>query len=163
VADFKVHQRVYADGWVAPKGGLQSLASHERGFLGLSANCVESIIGALVIDQGPEVARKFVVSAMLPSLSTEVASQDFSQLKGATFDVISETFHLCHKRRWPNPVFRTTKSVNSHGSEYLHEVGLFIHPPGTKEVLLVTGVGPNIALARRDAATKAIPLLKLRS
>ena len=46
------------------------------------ANCIESVVGALVIDQGPEVARKFVADSLLPSLLKLSTSDEYAEMRG---------------------------------------------------------------------------------
>jgi ribonuclease-3 len=119
---------------------------NERSRDSLCADVLEALVGAIQIDQGPEVARDFVARIILPVVS---------QLNHLSFDtnpkgklqkiVLQRSGHL--------PRYRVLEQ-SGHTNDRLYTVGVFEH-----DFLLGMGKASSIKEAGRLAAREALELM----
>ncbi len=119
---------------------------NERSRDSLCADVLEAIVGAIHIDQGPEVARTFVVRAILPMVELVNRQVLDTNPKGRLQKIILQ-------RSGALPRYRVLDQ-SGRNNDRLFLVGVFEH-----EVLLGAGRASSIKEAGRQAAREALELL----
>jgi ribonuclease-3 len=112
----------------------------------LCADVLEAIVGAIHIDQGPEVARAFVVRAILPMVELVNRQVLDTNPKGRLQKIVLQ-------RSGALPRYRVLEQ-SGRNNDRLFLVGVFEH-----EVLLGVGRESSIKEAGRQAAREALELL----
>jgi ribonuclease III len=113
----------------------------------LCADVLEAIIGAIQIDQGPEVARDFVARIVLPVVLQLSRQTLDTNPKGRLQKIVLE-------RSRSLPRYRVLEQSGSN-NDRLFTVGVFEH-----EFLLGIGTASSIKEAGRIAAREALELLR---
>lgn len=119
---------------------------NERSRDSLCADVLEAIVGAIHIDQGPEVARAFVVRAILPMVELVNRQVLDTNPKGRLQKIVLQ-------RSGALPRYRVLEQ-SGRNNDRLFLVGVFEH-----EVLLGVGRASSIKEAGRQAARDALELL----
>ncbi|HEY5003049.1 MAG TPA: ribonuclease III [Ktedonobacteraceae bacterium] len=119
---------------------------NERSRDSLCADVLEAVVGAIHIDQGPEVARAFVVRAILPMVELVNRQVLDTNPKGRLQKIVLQ-------RSGALPRYRVLEQ-SGRNNDRLFLVGVFEH-----EVLLGVGRASSIKEAGRQAAREALELL----
>ncbi len=119
---------------------------NERSRDSLCADVLEAIVGAIHIDQGSEVARAFVVRAILPMVELVNRQVLDTNPKGRLQKIILQ-------RSGALPRYRVLEQ-SGRNNDRIFLVGVFEH-----EVLLGVGRASSIKEAGRQAAREALELL----
>jgi len=112
----------------------------------LCADVLEAIVGAIHIDQGPEVARAFVVRAILPMVELVNRQVLDTNPKGRLQKIVLQ-------RSGALPRYRVLEQ-SGRNNDRIFLVGVFEH-----EILLGVGRASSIKEAGRQAAREALELL----
>jgi len=124
------------------------------------ANCVEALLGALAIDRGPGVAARFIQDALVPQLKETAQSSLYTRWRGESWDPISDLQHVSLARWKQKPQYRTLSQLESSGQFTFH-IGVYQDTGAEEgERLLALAKGSSLAIARRNAATAALELLR---
>lgn len=113
----------------------------------LCADVLEAIIGAIHIDQGPEVARDFVARLILPVVSQLSQQALDTNPKGKLQKIVLE-------RSRSLPRYRVLEQ-SGHNNDRVFTVGVYEH-----EFLLGVGTASSIKEAGRMAAREALEILR---
>jgi len=109
----------------------------------LLADCLEALIGAVYLDRGEEVARRFVERIIEPEFERERASD-------RVWDYKSRLQNYCQARRMGLPVFTVVRAEGpDHRKEFEVEVALESEPSGR-------GKGSTKKEAEQNAARAAL-------
>ncbi len=119
---------------------------NERSRDSLCADVLEAIVGAMHIDQGPEVARAFVTRAIFPMVDLVNRQVLDTNPKGHLQKLVLQ-------RSGALPRYRVLDQ-SGHNNDRVFLVGVFEH-----EVLLGVGKASSIKEAGRKAAREALELL----
>lgn len=110
------------------------------------ANTFEALIGAIYLDQGPEIAQKFIGDQMLNNWH-ELA-------KNAVFDNKSKLQEVMQRKYHKSPTYKLTNSWGpDHDREF--EISVFLD-----EKVFGMGVGKNKQTAAQNAAGDALTRLQ---
>jgi ribonuclease-3 len=120
---------------------------NERSRDSLCADVLEAIIGAIHIDQGPEVARDFVARLILPVVSGLSQQALDTNPKGKLQKLVLE-------RSRSLPRYRVLEQ-SGHNNDRVFTVGVYEH-----EFLLGVGTASSIKEAGRMAAREALEILR---
>jgi len=120
---------------------------NERSRDSLCADVLEAIIGAIHIDQGPEVARDFVARLILPVVSQLSQQALDTNPKGKLQKIVLE-------RSRSLPRYRVLEQ-GGHNNDRVFTVGVYEH-----EFLLGVGRASSIKEAGRMAAREALEILR---
>ncbi len=120
---------------------------NERSRDSLCADVLEAIVGAIHIDQGAEVARAFVVRAILPMVELVNRQVLDTNPKGRLQKIVLQ-------RSGALPRYRVLEQ-SGRNNDRIFLVGVFEH-----EVLLGVGKASSIKEAGRIAAREALELLR---
>jgi ribonuclease-3 len=120
---------------------------NERSRDSLCADVLEAIIGAIHIDQGPEVARDFVARLILPVVSQLSHQALDTNPKGKLQKIVLE-------RSRSLPRYRVLEQ-GGHNNDRVFTVGVYEH-----EFLLGVGTASSIKEAGRMAAREALEILR---
>ncbi len=119
---------------------------NERSRDSLCADVLEALVGAIQIDQGPEVARDFVARIILPVVSRLNHLSFDTNPKGKLQKIVLQrSGHL--------PRYRVLEQ-SGHTNDRLYTVGVFEH-----DLLLGMGKASSIKEAGRLAAREALELM----
>ena len=114
-----------------------------RNRLALLSDCMESLIGAIYLDQGWQYAHDFVVRAFKEELAE-------CKHSGLTWDYKSRLQNVCQARRLDLPVF---KVVRSEGPDHKKEFEVEVH---IQRQALGWGIGKSKKEAEQRAARMAL-------
>jgi ribonuclease-3 len=120
---------------------------NERSRDSLCADVLEAIIGAIHIDQGPEIARDFVARLILPVVAQLSQQALDTNPKGKLQKLVLE-------RSRSLPRYRVLEQ-GGHNNDRLFTVGVYEH-----EFLLGVGTASSIKEAGRMAAREALEILR---
>ncbi len=111
----------------------------------LWADCMESVIGALYLDQGWPSTREFVIRILRDELEYAGTGTNDGDHK-------SRLQQYCQAKQWPLPVFTVLRADGpDHRKEFEVEVALSGKPAGR-------GIGPTIKAAEQIAAGMALDI-----
>ncbi|HEX5166373.1 MAG TPA: ribonuclease III [Thermomicrobiales bacterium] len=136
--------------------GLHDLTYMARGELGpngevrarLLAGSLEAALGAIYLDRGMTVARRFVHRLFTADASRRIEESEATNYKGRLQELIQE-------RERVTPGYRTVKASGpAHDREFVVEAVLRGRPLGS-------GTGPNKRAAEQEAARNALERLAL--
>ncbi|MBP7670792.1 ribonuclease III [Candidatus Gracilibacteria bacterium] len=113
----------------------------------LLANSVESLIGAIYVDQGYEIADQFVQKFVLTKLDQIIA-------EGLHIDAKSHFQELAQEKLGHTPHYEL---ISDHGPDHSK---LFIMAAHVGDELIAEGQGPSKQKAEDDAARNALKKLK---
>src|SRR6266581_1556387 len=119
---------------------------NERSRDSLCADVLEALVGAIQIDQGPEVARDFVARVILPMVSQLSQQSLDTNPKGRLQKIVLQ-------RSGNLPRYRVLEQ-SGHTNDRLYTVGVFEH-----DLLLGMGKASSIKEAGRLAAREALELM----
>ncbi|HNX10653.1 MAG TPA: ribonuclease III [bacterium] len=105
------------------------------------ANAMEAIIGAMYLDQGLEISRRFVIAHLIPKLEYILSNELY-------LDPKSKFQELAQEKEGVTPIYKTL-SEEGPDHEKVFTVGLYLN-----EELVATGVG----LSKQEAQVKAAEL-----
>ncbi len=110
------------------------------------ANTFEALIGAIYLDQGPQIAQKFIKDQIL---------NDWNKLaKSAVFDNKSKLQEVMQRKYHKSPIYKLTNSWGpDHDRQF--EISAFLD-----EKVLGKGVGKNKQTAAQSAAGDALTRLQ---
>ncbi|MEK7581328.1 MAG: ribonuclease III [Patescibacteria group bacterium] len=111
------------------------------------ANTFESLIGAIYLDQGIDVSRKFISKTILTSWQR--------LLKNAVFDSKSKLQEVLQRNYHQSPTYNL---ISSWGPDHARKFQMGVY---LKEKLLGEGVGKNKQEAAQNAAKNALSKIKL--
>jgi ribonuclease-3 len=120
---------------------------NERSRDSLCADVLEAVVGAIHIDQGPEVARAFVIRAILPMVELVNRQVLDTNPKGRLQKIVLQ-------RSGALPRYRVLEQ-NGRNNDRIFLVGVFEH-----DVMLGVGRASSIKEAGRQAAREALELLR---
>ena len=120
---------------------------NERSRDSLCADVLEAIIGAIHIDQGPEIARDFVARLILPVVAQLSQQALDTNPKGKLQKIVLE-------RSRSLPRYRVLEQ-GGHNNDRVFTVGVYEH-----EFLLGVGTASSIKEAGRMAAREALEILR---
>lgn len=113
----------------------------------LLANCFESFIGALYLDQGIEAVKKFIAEALFPQIDGYVQARSFKDPKSLLQEFVQA-------RKQNSPIY---KVLNEEGPPHakIFTIGVFVHDEKVGE-----GVGKSKQEAEEQAAKQGLAQLK---
>lgn len=113
----------------------------------LLANCFESFIGALYMDQGIEVVRDFIAEALFPQIDGYIQKRSFKDPKSLLQEFVQA-------RKQNSPVYKVlTEEGPPHAK--IFTIGVFV-----EEKLLGEGSGKSKQEGEENAAKQALDKLK---
>lgn len=113
------------------------------------ASALEAVLGAVLLDQGYDVARRAILNIMGPDIQTVVAD-------GVQKDPKSLLQELVQTQGGPPPVYQVVRSA---GPEHRPAFEVEVH---VGDVVVGRGAGPRKADAEREAAGDALRRLQQR-
>ena len=144
--------RTESIGEAAQKNGFETLlrlsrgekrASSERARLQILANAYEAVIGALYLDQGYDVAAKFIIETLLPRTDDIVKNKLWKDAKSFVQEQAQE-------HEGVTPAYRVLNETGpDHDKRFT--VGLFL-----KDGMISEGKGKSKQEAEQDAAKAAL-------
>lgn len=134
----------FGDMLILSKGEEESKGRQNQTIL---ANCFESFIGALFLDQGIGKVTEFIDQTLIPKAEDFVKNKSFKDAKSLLQERVQS-------QKKTSPVYKVLKEEGpAHSKKFT--VGAF-----SGETLLSKGTGKSKHLAELDAAEKAITSLK---
>lgn len=125
------------------KGEAKDTNSKARQYI--LSNSIEALIGAIYLDQGIDLAKKFVMSKIISNLDSIIKSKSYLDPKSRFQESSQEIVGI-------TPVYRVLKEEGpDHDKQFT--VGLFL-----EEELVAIGSGKSKQEAQVDAATKGIQI-----
>lgn len=120
----------------------------ERARAQILANCFEAVLGALYLDQGYEVVKKFIEVSLLVTLKDILKT-------GSWVDPKSQLQELVQSKVGFTPVYRV---INDEGPDHdkIFTVGVFVD-----NQLKGQGTGPSKQMAQQNAAEAALKLYRV--
>ncbi len=107
------------------------------------ANAVEALIGAIYLDQGIKMAKKFIYSFIISELDYVISNQLYLDPKSIFQEKVQEKFRI-------TPHYKVLKESGPDHAK-IFEVGLYIG-----DELAATGIGTSKQEAQVEAARKAL-------
>lgn len=123
---------------------------NERSKDSLAADLLESLVGALHLDQGPEAAQAFIAREILPMVEQVRGQAHENNPKGRLQQIIL-------RRKGPLPRYALLRQAGS-SNDREYTVGVYVG-----DELLASGTASSIKDAGRLAAREALRLLALAS
>lgn len=139
-SEFGLHELVYmARGEVGPNGEVRPR---------LLAGALEAVVGAIYLDRGMTVARRFMHKLFSADARRRIEESEATNYKGRLQELIQE-------RERVTPGYRTVQASGpAHDREFVVEAVLRGRPLGS-------GTGPNKRAAEQEAARNALERLAL--
>ncbi len=147
--------RTESIGAAAQKAGFEPLLrlsrgekkGTERARAQILANSYEAVVGAIYLDQGYEVAKKFITETILVTFDQILAS-------GSWMDAKSKLQEVAQNRDGVTPVYRVLEEVGpDHDKTFT--VGVYVG-----QTLKGKGVGPSKQIGQQKAAEVALKTYK---
>lgn len=143
--------RTESIGAAASKAGFEALLrlsrgekrGTERARLQILANSYEAVLGALYLDQGYEVAKKFVTETILSTFTDILAT-------GTWLDAKSHLQEVAQSRDGATPVYKVLEETGP-DHDKIFAVGVFVN-----NVLKGQGSGPSKQAGQQKAAEAAL-------
>ncbi|MBC7073962.1 ribonuclease III, partial [Candidatus Parcubacteria bacterium] len=122
--------------------------SDSKGRMYILANAFEAFIGALYLDQGLEMAKKFVYSVLIGELKEIIEKKLYQNPKSRLQELVQEKFKI-------TPTYKVLKEWGpDHAKNFV--VGVFF-----EDELVATGEGSSKQEAEEDAAQRALKVKNL--
>lgn len=134
----------FGDLLILSKGEEESKGRQNQTIL---ANCFESFIGALFLDQGIGKVTEFINQTLIPKANDLVKNKSFKDAKSLLQERVQS-------QKKTSPIYKVLKEEGPAHSK-IFTVGAF-----SGETLLAKGTGKSKHLAELDAAEKALASLK---
>lgn len=112
------------------------------------ANCYESVIGALYLDQGYEVARRFIEASLITTFKEILET-------GSWMDPKSHLQELAQSREGHTPIY---KVLSEEGPDHEKNFTVGVYIDGR---LMGQGVGPSKQAGQQQAAEAALEAYKI--
>ncbi|MCF8240013.1 MAG: ribonuclease III [Melioribacteraceae bacterium] len=120
--------------------------SWDDGMIGISADCVESLIGAIYLDKGLMSAHQFITKWMIPINLDELIFPEDKNYKGKLLE-------LAHLNKMGNPIYNM---ISEEGPDHRKWFTIEVMINNKK---MGTGQGKNKKIAEQKAAQKAFSKL----
>lgn len=111
------------------------------------ANCIEAIIGAIYLDKGYEVVKKFIERYIIVNLKEIILKKLYKDSKSYLQEIIQEKYKI-------TPIYKVLKEIGpDHQKKFL--IGVYL-----KDKLIAKGQGYSKHEAERSAALNALNKIK---